>query len=161
MFTPPTDSLYKFMAIFGLVALIWGASFPSQQEGDYRVKESELRASLPTLAMEAEALDLRHKELRLQQQKELERTANRPEPSKRWLELENQKLQLHVQLLKSSETLAVAQAKVVVLQEQKDKYGLFGRWAIGSGLFLAVLGFLLWYLKIQKHLDVQIKSHPG
>ena len=56
MFTPPTDSLYKFIAIFGLIILGWGVVFPWQQSYDYKHKTVELKSIIDKSRNNAELL---------------------------------------------------------------------------------------------------------
>lgn len=143
------------MAIFGLVVLMWGATFPAQLEGEYHVKEVELRAALPALEKANKTITAEYRLLE-QQQNELDEAPAGKTPSAKWKELQARKVKLHAEMLEADKGFAVAQAKFTVLESEKVKYGVLGKWAIGGGLLLTLLGFGLWYIRVQRHLDIQM-----
>ena len=149
MWTPPTDSLYKFMAIFGLVALAWSLTFPAQKQAEYHVLEFELDAELKTLAAQTEKLNALFEDLKAQQ-------ANFESNSAEWRELEIKKRDAHIALLKASEPVAVKQGKLGALQDNTKKFSLLEQVGYMIGITLSILGFTLWYFRIQRHLDVKL-----
>lgn len=146
MIAPPTDSLYKFIALFGLAILAWGFTFAAPLEADYRVKAAELTALTKASSIEA----MRYKEMR----DDLKEQQNRvSENSSAWGDLETQKASLTLKMVKLESDLAVQEAKVLAVSAEIARYALIGPVARWCGAVLAVLGFVLWYVKIQRYLD--------
>jgi hypothetical protein len=148
MWTPPTDSLYKFMAIFGLVALAWSLTFPAQKQAEYHVLELELDAELKTVAEVSENLKAQYKAIVTKQ-------GTLDPNSAEWRDLEVEKRDKHIALLKASEPTAAKQGRLGALQDNANKFSLLERAGYVVGIVLSMLGFALWYLRIQRHLDAK------
>lgn len=57
----PTDSLYKFLAIFGLVLIVFAISYPPSQI--LRIREIEIEANMAIQNSGAKLLDLRNRKI--------------------------------------------------------------------------------------------------
>lgn len=131
---PPTDNIYKFMAITGLLLIILGITYP------YKELNKNI-AEIYKLNSQANLILLDKKELFY---------------SKQLSEQEyNAKLrQYNEKLIKLNEDQGIFNA-------HKNQTGLsiiIGLCGVVIGFLLALLGFILWYKKLQKYLDVIIKT---
>lgn len=152
MMQPPTDNLYKFLAIFGLVIAITGAV------GAYQAL-AELRAHLiessyqGAKALQAQALAISN---RLSLLTALEAAAKKGDKAK-FKELERK--------WKFDQGEQVANTELKKLQELRDLFAERSRMLSALGLLgvlfgaaLSVIGFYFWYVRVQIHLDAKLKQ---
>ena len=90
-----------------------------------------------------------------------ERQSRVSEKSQAWGDLETQKASLTLKMVKLESDLAVQEAKVSALSDEIARYEVIGPLARWSGAMLAVFGFILWYVKIQRYLDSKAASGQG
>jgi len=84
MIDPPTDSLYKFIALFGLAILAWGFTFSAPLEADYRIKAAELTANTKIAKSEVDRYSMERDAYRDEQRQVSEN-------SRKWGDLESKK----------------------------------------------------------------------
>lgn len=146
MITPPTDSLYKFIALFGLAILAWGLTFSAPLESDYRLKVAELDATTQAYAAQSKLKTNFADELEARQEDVGGDLA-------KWQKFEDEKTALRLEIIKMSGDLTVQEYKLRALREELEWSRLLGLLARWGGALLAIAGFVLWYLKIQVHID--------
>ena len=155
MFTPPTDSLYKFIAIFGLIILGWGVVFPWQQSYDYKLKTVELKSIIDKSRNNAELLKEKY-QLLVVERKRIEQDKNDPEAALKKAAIDTKKQQLYIELLESQHPVDEKIATIAVLEEALFIYKFLGFFSIFFGLLLTISGFCFWYAKVQKHIDCEM-----
>ncbi|HKR15386.1 MAG TPA: hypothetical protein VJT15_25190 [Pyrinomonadaceae bacterium] len=178
IFTPPTDNLYKFVALSGIVLFLAGFLIPPvffQETGmeylkqlrgsdELQVQERFVNQRLETLKLrERQAIDERDK---LQKRLvELNAASNSPEVEK--LEGRIKEANREVQSIADASyelslSLELKRAQVnsedtVSFNRRRDsRVFLVGGWIVGFiGFFIfAPIGFVLWYKKLQRHQDL-------
>lgn len=155
MFAPPTDSLYKFIAIFGLIILGWGIAAPYQKSYEYKLKMAELNSAIDGSKNKAEQLQESYKSL-LTERKNLEHEPNNPETILKEAAIDNKKQQLYIELLEAQQPVDEKTEVMKVLNEAMTTYKLLGIVSVFGGLLLTLSGFWLWYVRIQKHIDMTL-----
>lgn len=180
IFTPPTDNLYKFMALSGIVLIIafivpllffhqTGMEYLEQVRGS---KELEVQEKFVNQRLET--LKLRDKEAKDEKQ-ELQKRLAGLNPASNSTEID--KLEVRIKeanreidsiadsSYELSLNLALKQAQVnseetVSLNRRRDSRVAIvvgAIWVI-LGFFLSVFGFPLWYIKLQRHQDRVVKK---
>lgn len=122
----PTDNLYKFMAIFGIVLMIFAFVFPFRGIDDLsnELHEAELEA-------------------RIHEAQEQRFFASGKERS------EEEEIDKIIFMLKYKSNLEKLREKSNRFEQNKWIFKI----SYGAGSFVASWGFLLWYWKVQRHLD--------
>lgn len=158
---PPTDNLYKFLAIFGL--LILGFSIYSPMRFLNEISQGNLRVDLayqPMFEILDETFDADHAAFECWIKQEVLREKSeiiKPHECDHYFQ--------------TKENVASVDAKLKVLQAAKEKatlernfliqqYRQFIHLYIALGLFgfsLCAAGFWLWYVRLQRHLDAQVR----
>lgn len=174
IFTPPTDNLYKFVALSGIVLFLAGFLIPSvffQETGMEFLEQlrgsDELRVQEEFVKQRLETLEGRGNEARAQRDKlqnELKTASNPTQIEKledRIKEVNREiqsiadasyELRLNLELkraqVKSDETVSYN-------RRRDSRVLLVGGWIVGLiGFVIAPLGFVLWYRKLQRHQDL-------
>ena len=62
MISPPTDSLYKFIAISGVVLFLWGAAFPWNKAYELKLQSIDLAGKIEIASHQAQKLNEKYKE---------------------------------------------------------------------------------------------------
>ena len=144
---PPTDNLYKFVALAGLVLFIGAPVFWIQYTLELRQGEDDhVRANLTALGVFLEAHDAAS----------YFRPAGIPTPTPVPEALANEKK---------------VQAAVETASARLGQYAPYAAWVTATatvaailGLALAILGFRLWYVRVQRPQDLllmrQLDQHP-
>jgi hypothetical protein len=146
MIDPPTDSLYKFIALFGLAILAWGFTFSAPLEADYRIKAAELTANTKIAKSEVDRYSMERDAYRDEQRQVSEN-------SRKWGDLESKKNAVNIKIIKLDNELAIQVAKTDAVSAELERYRYLGPLARLCGALLAAIGFILWYVKVQRHLD--------
>jgi hypothetical protein len=156
MLTPPTDSLYKFLAIAGLVMVMWGAAFPWNKAYETRLEGAQLRAEITAVGERAKQLQGQYYELT----KELQRleTSTTDDAKKHTLRVE--KRDLFIKLLDAQHPIDFGLEKIEVIEEANKTYERIGWVSVSLGIILTLAGFFGWYYKIQQYLDRDMKKEP-
>jgi len=131
--SPPTDNLYKFIAISGTLILIFSFAFPTHYILKLGEEIADTTAAIATVKMRIKQLEMIKK--------------GTPDYSKQ-LEKVND---LQAKLINNN-----------IMNEQTIKllYFLFFQIITGiiMGLALMYYGFSRWYLRVQIHLDEELKN---
>ena len=153
LISPPTDNLYKFMAIAGLTLMVLSGVGPLRILHDVKAQVSQLSVERAVLSEELRALRQKDdRSVNTLSSDELEAWAKGTKLSipfrKRLEQLEHPGLVRDMARLDEKTDLANSDES---FQTWAAYTGLLG------GLVLAILGFLLWYCKVQRYLDDQLK----
>lgn len=145
MITPPTDNLYKFISIAGLVLFFISISFPFSKASNLAVKQAELWGQYERLKVDAQSLngelmvavaDLN--KVTQSQYKELQQ------------KFQNQNVK---------RTEVETNEKVVAVFRQEIRfYTWIGIIGATVGFFMAVTGFVFWYKRVQKFEDAILQK---
>ena len=149
----PTDNLYKFVALAGLILLLVSPVYYQFFSRDVRLKNIDLRAAMGRLEKEVEFLredtDLLKDNIQAKKQEKSEGHDEHNDSVKK-VEVLNQKTRETI--LKTIELNRIGNGVFVY----NDQLSLL-RWSsIGgavSGVLLLTLGFYLWYTRIQVYQD--------
>jgi len=141
----PTDNLYKFVALVGVVILIGASYFPIVKAREYQLSMVKLEGQLRLLNLELEYLKEKATHLKSDQ----DNTGhNRTE-----LIYEAHQLKMkHEKLKTKSEELRVLELDYVFFSSMQ-RIGML------MGILTGILGFSLWYFKIQRYQDRQLKKN--
>ena len=150
MITPPTDNLYKFVSIFGLIIFLFSIYYPYQKAHDLTFNVYELESEVEYIKFKNKHLKGRVKiiEKRLEKEENLEKAQEIRD------DFYKHEIELKKLLVKASENINKAE---LLLFEVKA-YMWLG--IIGNifGVLLMWFGFRRWYIYIQKPNDEQIKK---
>ena len=177
IFTPPTDNLYKFVALSGIVLFLAGFLIPPvsfQETGMEYLKQlrgsDELQVQERFVNQRLETLKLRERQATDERDKlqkrlvELNAASNSTEVEK--LEGRIKEANREVQSIADASyelslSLELKRAQVnfedtVSFNRTRDsRVFLVGGWIVGLiGFFIAPIGFVLWYKKLQRHQDL-------
>lgn len=133
--TPPTDNLYKFMALLGSLLLIVALALPSMRKEEFHREYTDKLDKLNVVGRELQqAIEVGQSPDDPKHAKEVDRTVGF--------------------LMAESENLARWQAqRQEIVKEQESTLSL-ARW---GGSVIAIIGFTLWYMKVQRW-DDRIKQ---
>jgi hypothetical protein len=109
-------------------------------------------------ALKAEQLNKEYSQL-TEDEKRYEGTGD----SEKRLQLANirgRKIELHLKLIEAQLPSNQQQAVVTVLENAYGTYLLMGFAIICSGVVLTLVGFGLWYTRVQRHLDRDLARGP-
>jgi hypothetical protein len=133
----PTDNLYKFLALTGIIILIFSIAITEtrltelESESDYYLtQQGELYFDIQSLNSDLDRIT-----------------------DKEIFELKRLKNEIRIRVFKLSRT------KELLLKKSKQTRTVF-RWSIFgvlSGLLISVFGFVLWYNRVQRYLDYKLK----
>jgi hypothetical protein len=164
----PTDNLYKFIALSGLVLMLFSATYPVHQVFELRERKAQtdeevevlrievtaLMEKVARLEKEVDAFDKETKEARetdrdkdLVKSRAAEFRARSAEIRQANLELEMRSARLAVKHRLLSDIATNVLIVIVVL-------GVFGT----AGLFMASWGFRAWYFRVQRLQDLLLNK---
>ncbi len=129
---PPTDNLYKFLAIFGLVIVVMSFIFPHLLIFDLETQIIKLNGEAAVLEYDIQSYE-RNSKLKISATDE-------------------KQLRHRVAEVTGKKEIISGLAKQI-----KDLLGMLWIW-IGLGIFLMIIGFQLWYFKVQKYQDRILKD---
>ena len=137
--TPPTDNLYKFVALAGLALLIFSIVYPLKLIDDLelRLVDTEMRRDM--LLVDISALERAADRL----------TATRvqnPAVTEQWTEIRKTLEKTHIENRSEEERFKI------LLKQIRGKL-IWLAVGTGVGYILAHRGFYLWYHRVQKPLD--------
>lgn len=154
---PPTDNLYKFMAIGGLVLIIGSEALFTLALREWSAKLHELEPSLESLEIDVARLK--------RQSAEFHRQAEASPPTKKALD---QLRKHHEAIQEVEDNLLIKAAEVKARARHLDALRRdvrVLRWLTPiAGVFGALLtlwGFVLWYTRVQIHLDRVLKEQAA
>lgn len=149
MYVPqlPTDNLYKFLAISGLVMIIVSYAYTGKAVNDLAIKGVETETTMAALKIESDHIRDSMNLLK----------AGKDQGLEQWNALREKNLQV---MIKSAQLNGEIK-KQIEYQRQAKK--LAAASFIGSifGVALAFSGFILWYLRVQKPADMQALHQLG
>lgn len=174
---PPTDNLYKFAAIFGLVLIVVGFVFPpwvfyrsSLEYLKSLAGEDELNAYKKFADERSRTLDARTQQARdeldqIQKQRdslqtntitssETERLESAIRDAKKQLEILEDASQESTLNLELKTAQAKQQRTFSTNESRNARFLMYLGWSLAAigGLF-SIVGFGLWYWNVQRHLD--------
>lgn len=167
----PTDNLYKFVAIGGLLLVLVSNIVPFELQ-----VRAEDAASLVRAEIDAGLVKQRHLQRRGEQLEKLidssiadRQGTRKPDPSK--LELHYTEDEIKALVEKHEDVVEQREEALAMLAgRNRDVDRLEGRissmkwlWAFGSGLgaLMASIGFRLWYQRLQRHVDSYVQHRAA
>lgn len=152
MITAPTDSLYKFLAIVGVVMVLWGVIFPWKKSLDYNLKLAELKTEIEYCSLKAKEYETAYKLI-----------SNNADQSNGVVNSNNEvsikKRDLYIKYLESQMPLDKKIQTLSIIKETQIQYKLVGLASVAIGLIITIFGFYFWYTKIQKYVDQEIVNN--
>ncbi len=157
MLTPPTDNLYKFLAIFGIIIALSSSAFwwnSAKEFDEFFESNSEYLSTM----IDGYEIHIRY----IQKAKESLSIHNSVNGDYKLLSKEQnealEKLLKEIEILESeiTELEKANKSKNLIINSRLEKntqaksIGLFG---IIFGLITSALGFYLWYSRTQKYID--------
>ena len=154
MISPPTDSLYKFVAISGIVLIIWGLSFPWSKSYEFELETEEL-ASKTTINKEmAEILRTEAEQIG----NEIRELTKESKDSTQLPKLRMRQRDIQIQLVEAQASVDSALARQQVLKKANDTYRQIGLGSSLVGGLFVLLGFIAWYTRLQRYIDRDAKA---
>ena len=144
MINPPTDNLYKFIAISGVVILILSVGFPFSMATNLLIKEAEITGDYIKLLDESKFEDVPGALF-----------TGDPKKSKEHIDY------LNKQTKERNRHLRVVEQKERILKilKQEIKFYTWVGFVGGTlGLAVSLCGFYLWYSRVQKYEDINLKN---
>jgi len=132
----PTDNLYKFMSVFGLVVLISSATFKYFAITEIQKSVAILMVSIAEVQVQSQAI------LRDAEKATLKK-----------VEFKNKADQIKIQIEIAKAKANSAKEKIAMFNDFNTK----ANYMFIFGFVLSVPGFFLWYIKLQQYLDREIK----
>lgn len=148
--TPPTDSLYKFIAIAGVVMVIWGSAFSWDKEYEYRLMLADYAADTEKASQQATYLKQKY-DLLVKQREAVNRHASGYKDV--ISAIDQKKAEIYVQLIEARFPITKDKQRIEIMSEAMRVYRITGWLAIIAGLFMLLAGFWMWYHRLQKHVD--------
>jgi hypothetical protein len=155
MITPPTDSLYKFIAIAGVVMILWGSAFPWNKAYELKLQAVDLDGKIHSVSQKAEQLKLQYAKLN-SERKALDPKSEDFEVKK--AAIKSEKMSLYIQMLEAQHPTDIDEKKLKVMHEAQVVYDRIGWASLIFGIVFVIFGFAAWYIKIQRHLDIEVSS---
>jgi hypothetical protein len=146
---PPTDSLYKFIAITGLALILWGTTFSWQKSFDFKIKLAELKSEIAYRSAKAESYERQYDILK-EKIKNFSQLNNGEEDVD---ELRIQKRELYIKYIEYQQPIDKEVEVLSVINGAQMTFQVIGWVSVALGIFLSIIGFYLWYSKIQCHID--------
>ena len=137
----PTDNLYKFMALAGVVLLVFGLSYPLRLATQLQLQLADQQVQVEISKLRTEQIEGRFDLIKR------DKTATL-----------SQSLELQSKLYDLREQTAVvsgAVEKARLLLYQFLFFAIIGLGCAVSGYLLARAGFKLWYVRVQKPADFE------
>ncbi|WP_326999518.1 hypothetical protein [Comamonas testosteroni] len=143
----PTDSLYKFMALTGLLLAVFCFFYPVQIANELKVTVIELDASVKKLKLSSahastviELYNAKRETTRL--------TAEE-------LVKLNEMVLTQNSAVEDKNALLEKQTLLIESYKEIKKYGDVGFWL---GFLLSIFGFYFWYTRVQRHVDRELRN---
>jgi hypothetical protein len=163
LLSPPTDNLYKFIAIAGLVLLVgpWFVYFPESRELSARSFQTQRRIASNQKQVEltnAEAVALGRQLSELNKIESQTLPPGSPDSDKRRdLKARNEALQqrLATSQVNAAET-GVDTVEITELQTQAKRLLVSSVFFTIAGALLSLLGFYLWFTRVQRFEDAAL-----
>lgn len=142
--TLPTDNLYKFIALSGLVILLFSVVYPYKLVTDLELKAVEAGTQVKLLELESAAIE-----------REIYVMEKEKEPARD--EVEALRLRHEQNKINSIKIEGEQERLSVLLKQLRTAFNslMFG---VLFGCVLAYIGFYLWYVRVQRPLDKERKA---
>ena len=138
----PTDNLYKFIALSGLAITLLSITYPVS-------KVLELELAVVEAKSEKEKISIEDVEIK----REIERLEKEKNPSSQTVILLRERMvQQRIKAVEFSKILRIIEIQLEWVQE----YSYAAIVGLIIGPWIAIFGFIRWYIKIQRPLDEQI-----
>ena len=138
----PTDNLYKFMALSGLVLLTLSAYYPAQRIAELQLKQVNTSTEIALAKLEADEIG-----------KELSYLEKQKSPDQAVFEtLKKRQLQSQQSVVRIR---GLAETQNVLL-EQRFRLLVIGSIGLIAGSALSWYGFRLWYARVQRPMDAAV-----
>jgi len=149
----PTDNLYKFLAIAGLVIIVLSVVGPWSRYEQLTPKTIEVETQVSThkreiVSVESAIMRTEEELKKAKTQKERELLLARAE------ELQKQKRQLQIMISE----IAGKRTLLQHLQERVALYFVVGTYSLVFGVIVSIVGFVLWYRRVQRYQDGILKQ---
>ncbi|OGU81659.1 MAG: hypothetical protein A2W11_00445 [Ignavibacteria bacterium RBG_16_35_7] len=148
----PTDNLYKFIAIFGLVIFIVSYFYPTILYNKVLYQSAEINADLETLEQKITSQENLIKFL----QKLSDKATNKNKDT-----IIKSLFEEKVKLTTFNNELQETKKKHYILTSKTDEWEHWADLALWSqviGGLMMILGFYFWYFKLQRYQDIIIKN---
>jgi hypothetical protein len=139
--THPKDNLYKFFSVTGIIILLLSIIVPLLLERDVAIRTIQIQGELDLMSAE---LDYSGQDIARAQQAINEGKIIDVEALEK---LENRNREQHLKIVETGTKIKLNQ-RLISKINQIRKIKNFG---IISGLFIFLVGFLLWYVKLQRY----------
>lgn len=155
MIQPPTDNLYKFLSIFGLVIIVTSVVGAYQSFSDWSTHLIEERFQFAKNAVASEAASKARYSI-IGQMIDASKTGETAkfEELRKQLEAPQNK---DIPLLDSPE-LTKIQDESKILRDRASLMGDLAAVGIAFGLALSTAGFFLWYSRVQVFMDQKLRA---
>jgi exonuclease VII large subunit len=163
----PTDNLYKFLALSGVVILLFSAYFMKTRVLELEDQVEILKAEKQIGLEKIRSIEECQKNLEniinnsiAEQTGKLKKDKNKLELQYSDTEIKQIQRELHETMLEQRIEAIKTTSKAKRLSqliEQSSELVNWGSLCVGLGVFLANIGFLLWYKKVQKPLDLRMQ----
>lgn len=150
MVPTPTDSLYKFVALSGLAVVLISLYYPAEQVRELQIQQIDIEASVANI--EYENLILKQKAAFLEKQID---QADDDEVSR---DLHEERYQAELALNQKLNTAKASTEKLKILRSDCELYVALSWARLLIGLAMSIIGFCLWYFRVQRHLDQKLRN---
>jgi len=146
MIQPPTDNLYKFMAIFGLVLFLAGTLYPAKKIEDISRRIGNMNHLISEELIIFKRQDLQDKLVRIEKGLKNKNVDSEKEQLLKGIQYFENRNPSVDKALKEIET----EIEILI------GYLVFGIFTTIMGIVLMIFGFRLWYTRLQKYPDAQL-----
>jgi hypothetical protein len=162
MMTPPTDSIYKFLAIAGLVLIIWGISFPESKKYELSIDSVKLAARIKGDEKLSKKYQNRVTDIDLLVDVLVKDKAYNDKSSqvfKHYLDFQKELHEIITKLSESSTRIESDTESNAVMVKAVKRLEKVGFWSFWIGGVFVITGFVAWYIKLQRYLDRNVKEN--
>lgn len=172
---PPSDNLYKFTAIGGLILVVLSLYFPWKMKSELKIETSELEWEWAQWSLEfketgavLEQVDKKMSRFMSSFIKELESNDSKPldaETLKNFWNALQHRLKEIEGLQPKLKQLGILKAKIEnairkrdIRRSQAKALDWISNVTLGMGVIMALIGFLSWYFRFQIYQDQIVKA---
>jgi hypothetical protein len=157
MLIPPFDSLYKFLAVFGLVLVVTGYGMYERTSRSFNEAQTSMLVEIAKVGEEELAQSTRVQEL-LDQLDNYDRTTADGSRQRLKILAEMKAPGLHRSIadFESSASYIKAQKTFDFERTEYSWIAELSAWMFIAGVLVAPTGFYLWYARVQLLLDKQL-----
>ena len=138
--THPKDTLYKFFSVTGIIILLLSIIVPLLLERDVAIRAIQIQGELDLISAESDYLsqDIARAQQAINEGKIIDTDA-----------LENRNREQHLKIIETGTKIKLNQRLISEISQIRKIKNL----GIISGLFIFLVGSLLWYVKLQRYQD--------